>query len=404
MALARYERRRRHDPAVRHKVNRGLASSARLAPAPLATLRTPEIRFALHAWRGFEAPAQVARWSALAEWASEPNPFHEHWFLLPALRALDPEEQVAILCLEADGQLAGLMPVARRARYYGYPLPHVGGWQHPNAFLGTPLVARGLERLFWRELLAWCDAHAGQALFLHLPQLPCEGPLHAALEEVAAEGHRPKAVVAREERAMLRSTLSPEAYLEQSLSGKKRKELRRQHRRLAEEGELVSERLDGRENLQAWCEEFLALERRGWKGAAGSALACDPRTAALFRDALDGAARHGRLERIAIRLEGRPLAMLANFLAPPGAFSFKTAYDEDYARFSPGVLLQRENLALLARPGIAWADSCAAADHPMIDHFWRERHEVVRVSVAIGGALRRGAFRLIAARELRSRR
>jgi hypothetical protein len=155
------------------------------------------------------------------------------------------------------------------------------------------------------------------------------------------------------------------------------------------------------ESVAAWAQEFLALERRGWKGAAGSALASDPRTETLFLEALAGAARHGRLERLAIRLDDRPLAMLASFVTPPGAFSFKTAFDEDFARFSPGVLLQRENLALLSRSGVHWADSCAAADHPRIDHIWRERREIVRLSIGIGGALRRGAFKLIAARETR---
>jgi hypothetical protein len=29
--------------------------------------------------------------------------------------------------------------------------------------------------------------------------------------------------------------------------------------------------------------------------------------------------------------------------------------------------------ALLAEPGLARVDSCAAPDHPMIDHIWRER-------------------------------
>jgi hypothetical protein len=81
--------------------------------------------------------------------------------------------------------------------------------------------------------------------------------------------------------------------------------------------------------------------------------------------------------------------MLANFLAPPHAFSFKTAYDEDLARFSPGVLLQLENLALLDRDDIALTDSCAAPDHPMIDHIWRDRREIVKVSIPIGGRLRR---------------
>jgi CelD/BcsL family acetyltransferase involved in cellulose biosynthesis len=350
-------------------------------------------------WRTLDRSAEIVRWDALAQWASEPNPFHESWYLLPALRAFDPEGDVKLLCLESDGQLAGLLPVRRTARYYGHPVRHLTNWLHANAFVGAPLVARGFERAFWRELLAWCDARPGGALFLHLSQLPIQGPLHEALKQVLAEQDRQGTTVLREERALLSSELAPEAYLEASLSGKKRKELRRQHRRLAEEGELTVERTQGARNLGEWIDEFLALEEAGWKGEQGSAIACNPYTAALFRSALEGAAARGRLERLAIRLDGQPLAMLATFLAPPGAFSFKTAYDERFARFSPGVLLQRENLALLERAGIEWTDSCAAMDHPMIDHFWRERRTVACHNIAIGGTARQLLFRVIAARE-----
>jgi hypothetical protein len=108
---------------------------------------------------------------------------------------------------------------------------------------------------------------------------------------------------------------------------------------------------------------------------------------------MEGAARRGRLERLTLTLDARPLAMLATFQAPPGAFSYKTAFDERFARFSPGVLLQRENLAVLERQDIAWSDSCASADHPMIDHLWRERRPIGRLSIAIGGRLRRSVFR-----------
>jgi len=354
-------------------------------------------------WRALDTPAEIARWDALAQWASEPNPFHESWYLLPALRAFDPKGEVTLLCLESGGQLAGLLPVRRAVRYYGHPVPHLSNWLHGNAFVGAPLVAQGFERAFWRELLSWCDAGPGAALFLHLAQVPAEGRLHDALKQVLAEQGRQGTTALREERALLRSDLAPEAYLEESLSGKKRKELRRQHRRLAEEGELTVERTEGADKLAEWTDEFLALEEAGWKGEQGSALGCNPYTASLFRSALEGAAARGRLERLAIRLNGRPLAMLATFLAPPGAFSFKTAFDEDFARFSPGVLLQRENLELLARPGIEWTDSCAAMDHPMIDHFWRERRTVARHNIAIGGKARRLLFRALAARETGSK-
>lgn len=343
-------------------------------------------------------------WDALATWASEPNPFFESWALLPALRALDPDGEVELLCVEGDGVIAGLLPIRQERSYYGHRLSHLRGWVHANAFVGTPLVARGCETAFWRALLEWCDAHAAGSLFLHLVQFPLGGPLHTALIAELRRQRRHGSIVMREERAMLRSGLGAEQYYQASLSGKKRKELRRQHNRLAEQGDLFFDsRRDG-EGLEEWIADFLALEARGWKGEAGSALACDSATAALFADTITGAAALGRLERLSLTLDGRPIAMLANLIAAPGAFSYKTAFDEDFARFSPGVLLQRENLALLEDSEVRWCDSCAASDHPMIDHFWRERRTIGRLSISIGGPLRRLAFDAIAVAETRGRR
>jgi CelD/BcsL family acetyltransferase involved in cellulose biosynthesis len=358
-----------------------------------------EVRFALRDWRDFERPEDAARWDALAQWAAEPNPFAESWYLLPSLRALDPGNAVRLACIEVGGQLAGVMPVRRDWSYYGYPVPQWCNWIHPNCFLGAPLVARGLEKAFWHALLGWLDDNAGPAMMLHLSHMPLDGPLWEALRQACREERRAGSIAKREERAMLASDLAPDDYFERSIGGKKRKELRRQRRRLEEEGRFEILRREGSEDLDRWIEEFLALERTGWKGAEGSALASSPATEALFRDALRGAAARGRLERLGLRIDGKPIAMLATFLTPPGAFSYKTAFDESFARYSPGVLLQRENLAMLERPDIEWTDSCAAADHPMIDHIWRERRAIGRVNLAIGGRARRTLFGALARRE-----
>jgi CelD/BcsL family acetyltransferase involved in cellulose biosynthesis len=352
-------------------------------------------------WTELDRSEQRMAWDALAACAAEPNPFHESWYLLPALRAFDLEGRITLLRFEAGGELAGLLPIHRPARYYRRPIPHIASWVHPNCFLGTPLVARGLEREFWRAFLDWADANAGRGLFLHLAQMPLEGPLYAGLQAVLAEQGRLAATVHREDRAMLASDLSPEAYFEASLSGKKRKELRRQFNRLADLGEVTMARTSGDEHLARWIEDFLALEHSGWKGTQGSALASHQATTALFKEALFGAASQGKLERLTLSLDGEPIAMLVQFLTPPGAYSYKTAFDERYARYSPGVLVQRENLALLDNPAIDWCDSCAAADHPMIDHIWRERRAIGRLSIAIGGKLRRMAFAQLVRAEMR---
>jgi CelD/BcsL family acetyltransferase involved in cellulose biosynthesis len=360
----------------------GLAANGALQPTA----------FAVQPWREF---ADHAGWAALAEHAVEPNPFAESWCLAAGLEALDREGAVNLASLAVGDRLVGLLPVVRSLGYERYPLPNIRNWQHANAFCGAPLVAKGYEHAFWHGLLHWADRNARSALFLHLGSLPADGALFAALREVCSLERRSAAIVHSHARAMLRSRLSPDAYFDESLSAKKRKELRRQFNRLSETGNVSFDRRDDAADLESWIEGFLSLEAAGWKGSEGSALGCDPATAAFFRSALSGAAAAGKLERLTIALDGRPVAMLANFIARPGAFSFKTTYDEALARYSPGVLLQRENLALLARDDVEWADSCADPDHPMIDRIWREKRRIVRVSIAIGGPVRRRAAALL---------
>ncbi|MBI1403619.1 MAG: GNAT family N-acetyltransferase [Porphyrobacter sp.] len=379
------------------------AKAFRTGTPPATGASPPVSGLRLLTFADLAEPGFRADWDRLVRGAAEPNPFFEPWFLLPSLTHCAAGERVVIAAWFDEGRLAGLLPIRRSARYYGHPVTHASGWLHANAFCGTPLVMAGLEEPFWRALLAHFDALAGRALFLHLPLLPADGPVNGALDRVLAQGGRRHFIAAEENRALLTGETSADAYLEAAMSAKKRKELRRQHNRLAEEGALAFERLEGDAGLDAWTAEFLALEAAGWKGKAGSALASAPDTAALFAAALPGAAAAGRLERLALRLDGRAVAMLANFLTPPGAYSFKTAFAEDYARFSPGMLLQLENLALLERGDVQWADSCATEGHPMIERLWRDRRRMVSRNIAIGGPLHRTAFRLLMAYETRPR-
>ncbi|MGQ3102132.1 MAG: GNAT family N-acetyltransferase [Sphingopyxis solisilvae] len=331
------------------------------------------------------SPELVAAWDRLAAEASEPNPFAERWCLQSALHLLDPDRTARLVLVRdgSDGPVIGIMPIAL-ARHYGrLPLRHVTGWAHPNHFHGAPLVRAGFEPLFWSILLGWCDAAPWARTLLHVPRLTEDGPLFRALVDVARVRDGEVEIVHREERALLESDLSPAAYWEAAVRAKKRKELRRQANRLAEQGAVRFRRWQAGEALDPWIEAFLDLEVRGWKGRAGSALASHGDTQAWFRAILTGAAAAGRLDMRALDLDEQPLAMLVNFLTPPGGFSFKTAFDEDYARFSPGVLLQQANLDLLEDPTIAWVDSCAAPDHPMIDSVWRERRALVWVNAAL---------------------
>lgn len=348
----------------------------------------------------------AAAWDALAQQASEPNPFAERWCLQSALHLLDPDRRARLVIVRdgADGPVIGVMPLALAPRYGRVPMRHVTGWVHHNHFLGLPLVRAGMEYLFWSILLGWCDAAPWARTLLHVPRLTEDGPLHRALADVAGDRGGGIATVHREERAFLQSDLSPSAYWDAVVRSKKRKELRRQANRLAEEGEVRFRRWRADEPVEPWIDAFLALELAGWKGRAESALASHGDTEAWFRAILTAAAAAGRLDMRALDLGERPLAMLINFLCPPGGFSFKTAFDEDYARFSPGVLLQQANLDLLDDAHIHWVDSCAAPGHPMIDSVWRERRSLVWVNVPLAGRADRRRFVLLSKAEAAWRR
>jgi hypothetical protein len=338
-------------------------------------------------------------WDELARRATEPNPFFESWYLLPALELLDSRENISILCFTRQGLLCGLMPVVRQQNYDRWPLPHLGNLHNPYIFSGTPLVAPGSEAYFWRAVLDWADANPALSLFLHLNQIGLDGPVHAALKSVLAEDGRAWSVVECKERALLSSDLDAEAYLARSLPARNRKDLNRRFRRLGELGEVEFRWETGTDRIARWIDEFLALEAAGWKGDAGSAMASDPATEALFRQSLTGGAARGRLVRLSLRLNDQPIAMLSTFLTPPGAFGFKTAFDEDYSRFSPGLLLEREYLTAPDRFGIRWCDSCASPDNSVMNRIWSERRPFGRISIAIGGRLRRAAFNQLLRKE-----
>ena len=342
-------------------------------------------------------------WRDLAMKATEPNPFFEHWFLKPALRHLTSGSPIWVAQLWEGDLLCGLMPLSVRDRYGRMPVRTVGNWAHYQCFMGTPLIAEGYETAFWRALLSALDEADWALGFLSVSGLLPEGPVDRGLIAAAQALGRPCPVVHRHERAMLRSDLSAEAYLEAHVRAKKRKEWRRLENRLSDLGAVEFETLNDASELPAWCAAFLALEAAGWKGRDGAALGNRPETEGFFTAMMAGALAAGALEFQRLTLDNRPIAMLVNFVTAPGSWSFKIAYDEELARFSPGVMIELRNLTrVLRNPDIDWMDSCAVEGHPMIDSLWAERRSIVQVSVPLKGARRALAWKACRAAETAS--
>lgn len=343
----------------------------------------------------------AAEWEDLAREAAEPNVFHESWMLLPALARLLPDaekEKVRILLIQGDrGELLGLLPLELRRRYKKLPLAHLRVWQHRHCFLCTPLLRRSAVREALGAFHDWLSSEPGLPGLMVWNGIGGSGPVGNALRELVAE----RGWTQKEEsfeRALLvrRSGLSAQAHVDAVLSGGHRRDLRRLEKRLAELGEfsyhgsgmagLAPDTAAGA--LDRWIEEFLELEKRGWKGREGTALACREEDRTFFTDCVRGAFERGRLSTLDARLGGKMIASRVNFHAGSGAamastaYSFKIAYDETYARYRPGLLLEVRHIHEVYGQALDRVDYCADPGHPMLDRLTEDRLRISTLAVA----------------------
>ena len=366
-------------------------------------------------WRPLAALDAIAdEWRALAARALEPNVFYEPAFALAAARVFGAGAGALLVWSGTqERQLIGFFPARIETRRYGYKLPLIVGWTHAYAPLGVPLVEREAAEPALAALLAHIAAAPALPGLLLLPSLRTDGPFAAALDTILRRAQMPAADLNAHRRAMLAPGDDRAGYVEQALGKRKRSQLRRFLRRLSEQGAVLFTTADEPEAVDAALADFLALEAGGWKGRAGTAVAGRADLRRFVAGAAADLAAQGQIAIARLLLDGRAIAAAIVLRSGRAAWFWKIAYDEDFARFSPGVLLTAALSEDLAEDrGLAYADSCAPADHAMIDHIWRERMSVgdrliaVKPSAPFAAARRLESLRLSAidtARHLRDR-
>jgi hypothetical protein len=337
----------------------------------------------------------------LAKYAADPNVFLEPWMLFPALEAFSNSQIIVFLLFFVDDgsmgpELCGFMPLERRASFHGLPLRSLTLWRYPHSFLATPLLRKNYTDEVMNAFFAWVQSQRCGALLLELPRISCFGDLHLSLERILKHQRKLEMADTRYERALFRPRQNAEIYLQEALSKKRRKEFKRLERRLAELGTLVFDKMDDGEAAATWIEEFLKLEASGWKGREGTAFAAQAANRTFFQTIAEQAALRGRLEMLALRLDGKAIAMKCNLLASSGSFAFKIAYDEDFHHHSPGVLLELAQIHWLhADSTRLWMDSCADHDHFMINRLWLDRKPLRTLVVSTGHPLGNLAVRIV---------
>jgi Acetyltransferase (GNAT) domain len=85
-----------------------------------------------------------------------------------------------------------------------------------------------------------------------------------------------------------------------------------------------------------------------------------------------------------LSLDGREIASVVLLRSGDRAWSWKIAYDEGMARFSPGLQAMTDlTAALLSDDTIRFVDSCAVPNHPLIDHLWHDRLAIADLMISL---------------------
>ena len=315
----------------------------------------------------------IPEWQVLASRALEPNPFYEPWMLLPALRAFGAGQDVRVVLVWRGEQLAGLFPFRREPRHRGLPAATLTSWLHAHGLLCTPLVLADDAPAVLDALFAWCDAS-----FIEFRYLPAGEPFHRALTQALAARGLKLTVNRAWTRGLLRKNRA-------TLSGQLRRQFAKKERRLAERGRFEHVTLQPGDDIGRWIEDFLQLEASGWKGRDGSAMACTEVNRRYATEILTAAFRRGRLMMCGLDFDGRPIGRRSSFLAGNGAYAFKTAFDETLAEFSPGVMLELDNIRQLdATPGLEWMDSFTEDANLALDRMWPDQRAMESLAVPLG--------------------
>jgi Acetyltransferase (GNAT) domain len=327
-------------------------------------------------WRDLsELEPVMEEWRELAARALEPNIFYEPAFALPAAKIFGRYAGALLVWSgTSPRKLLGFFPGRIEPRRYGLKLPVLVGWTHAYAPLGRPLVEREAAEPVIAAWLAHLADNPELPGLVLLPFLPTDGPFATALDAIVRRAQMPVADFNVHQRAQLVPDDDRLFYVERTLGRHRHKELRRYVRRLGDVGALLFTTATEPEPIAAALADFFTLESRGWKGKAGTAAVLDDDVHGFITAAVAGLAAEGKVAINRIFIDGRAIAVTIALRSADTAWFWKIVYDEKFAQHSPGVVLTfAVTEDLVEDTTLIRTDSCATANHPMIDHIWRER-------------------------------
>lgn len=318
-------------------------------------------------------------WDALVARAAAPTPDYARRVLeahrdhglapadLPCLAVRSGPDLLALLPFRIGRGPLGLGRIARP-------------FASPYLTVTAPLVAAGPEGA--PALAALVAGMRGLGHAWWWPLLPVDGS--ALLAALDRDGWG-RAEVSDFLRPVLDRRPSHDAFLTAHPHKGRLKDLRRRRRRLDEAGAVTVEAVGPDGDLAGAVAAFLTLESRGWKGRAGTALACRPETEGFAKTLFRAGDGPVTARADLLRLDGRVVAASLALVCGGTATLLKTAYDEDLRALAPGVLLEAEIVRVLHETRFAERLDSATLASAVLDDLYPERVRIGEIVVSPPG-------------------
>jgi Acetyltransferase (GNAT) domain len=171
---------------------------------------------------------------------------------------------------------------------------------------------------------------------------------------------------------------------ERKRSGSTGKKLRQDWNRLSSVGaaDIANDRTAA--GAREAFEVFLELEARSWKGANGTALLSDEDDAAFTRRLIGDLAEHRNASIALLRVDGKPIAAQVLLYSGSMAYTWKTAFDAEFAKYSPGALLvDKVTDELFDAQAITAIESCSL-ESGFMAQLWTGRRMTVDMLLDVG--------------------
>jgi CelD/BcsL family acetyltransferase involved in cellulose biosynthesis len=310
-----------------------------------------------------------------------------HWDALSKRTAANVFMHPAALCAAASAGFAKVHVLlawqgetlvglwALRERRFGFLPPFLAAPPYEYAFVSTPVIDPQYAGVV---MPAFFDAIASARDLPNVIELKMlDGDAEVFRSMMSALGSRPMLKLSERARPFLNGAT------DRKRSGSTAKKLRQDWNRLAALGavEVVNERTP--DATRDAFEVFLKMESQSWKGENGTALLSNDEDAAFARRWINALFAHGGASVALLSVNGKPVAAQVLLYSGTMAYTWKTAFDAEFSKFSPGALLIDKVSDALFASGVTQIESCSPAGSFMAQ-LWTGRRNTVDLLVDVG--------------------